>query len=119
MTNGTLKQTFLAVGKYTMTSKPLLCIPTTNAIQQQMIRLVFVILMSFSLQGAFAQPAARRQQQHNTATGNADNVSLRARISFPTQSKMDEDVVWRRDIYRELKTPTQHCTIPLSPPTVA
>ena len=51
---------------------------------------------------AFAQPAARRQQQHNTATGNADNVSLRARISFPTQSKMDEDVVWRRDIYREL-----------------
>ena len=58
--------------------------------------------MSSSLQGAFAQPAARRQQQHNTATGNADNVSLRARISFPTQSKMDEDVVWRRDIYREL-----------------
>lgn len=85
-----------------MTSKPLLCIPTTNAIQQQMIRLIFVILMSCSLQGAFAQPAARRQQQHNTATGNADNVSLRARISFPTQSKMDEDVVWRRDIYREL-----------------
>ena len=58
--------------------------------------------MSCALQVAFAQPAARRNDQHNTATGNADNVSLRARISFPTQSKMDEDVVWRRDIYREL-----------------
>ena len=58
--------------------------------------------MSCALQVAFAQPAARRNNQQTTATGNADNVSLRARISFPTQSKMDEDVVWRRDIYREL-----------------
>ena len=67
-----------------------------------MIRLAFILLMSCALQVAFAQPAARRNNQHSTATGNADNVSLRARISFPTQSKMDEDVVWRRDIYREL-----------------
>lgn len=58
--------------------------------------------MSCALQVAFAQPPARRHDQQHTATSNTDNVSLRARISFPTQSKMDEDVVWRRDIYREL-----------------
>lgn len=57
--------------------------------------------MCCATMAAFAQPTARRQNQQN-ATSNADNVSLRARISFPTQSKMDEDVVWRRDIYREL-----------------
>jgi len=74
----------------------------SNPIQQQMIRLAFILLMSCALQVAFAQPPARRHDQQHTATGNTDNVSLRARISFPTQSKMDEDVVWRRDIYREL-----------------
>lgn len=54
-----------------------------------------------------AQPAARRAQQ-NTANkaaqpkSNADNMTQRALISFPTQQTMQEDVVWRRDIYREL-----------------
>lgn len=53
-----------------------------------------------------AQPAARRaQQQQKTATqqkGNSDNMTQRALISFPTQQTMQEDVVWRRDIYREV-----------------
>ena len=41
---------------------------------------------------AQAQPEARRQQQQAQA----------AQISFPTEAKMAEDVVWRRDVYREL-----------------
>lgn len=53
--------------------------------------------------GVSAQPAARRQaQQQKAKQSNADNMTLRARISFPTAAPMPEDVVWRRDIYREL-----------------
>ena len=52
---------------------------------------------------AQAQPKARRQQQQQqTQTSNRNNMTLRAQISFPTEQKMDEDVVWRRDVYREL-----------------
>lgn len=52
-----------------------------------------------------AQPAARRAQQQQKTTqqkSNADNMTQRALISFPTQQSMQEDVVWRRDIYREI-----------------
>lgn len=49
-----------------------------------------------------AQPAARRQAQQKTQSSNLDNVTTRARIMFPTAAPMPEDVVWRRDIYREL-----------------
>lgn len=53
---------------------------------------------------AQAQPEARRQQQQAQAAkkSNANNMTTRAQISFPTEAKMAEDVVWRRDIYREL-----------------
>ena len=49
-----------------------------------------------------AQPAARRQQQQQAAQQQGSQLTTRARISFPTQAPMDEDVVWRRDIYREV-----------------
>jgi len=49
-----------------------------------------------------AQPQARRQQQTQKQKSNANNMTTRAQISFPTQAEMSEDVVWRRDIYREL-----------------
>ena len=51
---------------------------------------------------ASAQPAARRQQQQQAAQQQAGQLSVRAQISFPTQIPMSEDVVWRRDIYREI-----------------
>lgn len=53
---------------------------------------------------AQAQPEARRQQQPAQAAkkSNANNMTTRAQISFPTEAKMAEDVVWRRDVYREL-----------------
>lgn len=53
---------------------------------------------------AMAQPAARRQEQQAAAQrSNSNNMTTRAQISFPTEAKMAEDVVWRRDVYRELK----------------
>ena len=61
---------------------------------------IFLIILAACLTGmANAQPAARRKQQQQT-TSNAQNITTRAQISFPVAASMDEDVVWRRDIYR-------------------
>lgn len=51
-----------------------------------------------------AQPQQRRTAQNGnqTAKNNANTMTTRAQISFPTAAPMSEDVVWRRDIYREL-----------------
>lgn len=59
-----------------------------------------------------AQPKARRQQQQKSQQEQlqqqkvqptqSQGMSLRARLSFPTAVDMPENVVWRRDIYREL-----------------
>ena len=51
---------------------------------------------------ASAQPAARRREQAQQQQQKDQGLSVRAQISFPTQKAMDEDVVWRRDIYREI-----------------
>lgn len=67
---------------------------------------LFACLLMLAPLSMTAQPQARRnQQQQQAATAqksNADNMTTRAQISFPTMAKMSEDVVWRRDIYREL-----------------
>lgn len=48
-----------------------------------------------------AQPKARRQEQQ-VAKSNSNNMTLRQQIDFPTAEPMSGDVVWRRDVYREL-----------------
>lgn len=65
---------------------------------------IFLLLMLFGVSlGMSAQPEARRQaQQKAQQKSNANNITTRAQIMFPTVPSMDEDVVWRRDIYREL-----------------
>ena len=63
--------------------------------------LCFFVLACVTV-GMTAQPASRRQAQQTATKTNANNVTTRARISFPTQAVMSEDVVWRRDIYRQL-----------------
>ena len=72
------------------------------------------LIFSFShflISTAVAQPKARRQQQQQQQQaqqrqqqGQAQNqgMSMRARLMFPTAVDMPEDVVWRRDIYREI-----------------
>ena len=57
-----------------------------------------------------AQPKVRRQQQAQQKAGQkagqqsqqSQGMSMRARLMFPTAIDMPEDVVWRRDIYREI-----------------
>ena len=49
-----------------------------------------------------AQPAARLREQAQKKQQQTQGLSLRAQISFPTQKAADEDVAWRRDIYREI-----------------
>ena len=72
--------------------------------------LISLLLLTMMPSVLMAQPARRRaqqqqqqQQQQAAATkSNADNMTVRQQVSFPTMAKMSEDVVWRRDIYREL-----------------
>ena len=64
---------------------------------------IFILCMLLGMTlGMAAQPEARRQAQQKAKQSNANNMTTRARIMFPTAASMDEDVVWRRDIYREL-----------------
>ena len=56
-----------------------------------------------------AQPKQRRSQQQQQQTEQQQKkknpssaMSMRAQISFPTAVDMPEEVVWRRDIYREI-----------------
>ena len=69
-----------------------------------------LLLLAFhcSLADTIAQPKARRQQaqqqkgQAQKQNASAQGVTPRARIMYPTAIDMPEDVVWRRDIYREI-----------------
>lgn len=68
-----------------------------------MKRILFILLIGGLSLTAVAQPKARRQQQEAAARqSNKNNMSLRSQLSFPTEDRMNEDVVWRRDVYREL-----------------
>ena len=64
-----------------------------------MKRIFFIVCMVVFAIMVDAQPARRRDQQQPLQS-NANNITTRARISFPVAQEMPEDVVWRRDIYR-------------------
>lgn len=64
--------------------------------------IIFIALLALPLL-ALSQPQARRNQQQPQQKQSASSaVTTRAKIAFPTAPSMDEDVVWRRDLYREL-----------------
>lgn len=77
-------------------------------------RWMIVIGLSFvichlSLSDAQAQPKRSRVQQTQQAQqaqqkkqGSSSSMTRRMQISYPVALDMPEDVVWRRDIYREL-----------------
>jgi gliding motility associated protien GldN len=67
-----------------------------------MKRILFIMLAVCLVQGISAQPDKRKAEQAVAKSSNANTLTTRAQISFPTEMKMNEDVVWRRDIYREL-----------------
>lgn len=64
--------------------------------------LAILLAALFCADIASAQPAARRREQAQQQQQKDQGLSVRAQISFPTQKAMDEDVTWRRDIYREI-----------------
>ena len=61
-----------------------------------------LLMLVCCVEVAEAQPAARRRQQQRQNAQNAQTLTTRAQISYPVAAKMSEDVVWRRDIYREI-----------------
>ena len=67
-----------------------------------MRRILMILLAACMVQIVSAQPKARRAEQQKTQQSNANNMTQRARISFPVAQEMSSDAVWRRDIYREL-----------------
>ncbi len=62
---------------------------------------IFLAFISMGVSCLVAQPKARRQEQQATKS-NSNNMTLRQQIDFPTDEPMSGDVVWRRDVYREL-----------------
>ena len=75
-----------------------------------LVRMVMILFaIHCSLFTVTAQPKARRVQQQQTEQQSQKKKSTpssamtrRAQISFPTAVDMPVDVVWRRDIYREI-----------------
>ena len=76
-----------------------------------MKRVLFLLLIMIAAGSAMAQPKARRvqqqqqteqKQQQKKKSTPSSAMTRRAQISFPTAVDMPEDVVWRRDIYREI-----------------
>ena len=72
-----------------------------------MKRVLFLLMITLAASSMTAQPKQRRvqnteaqQQQKKKQPSSA--MSLRAQISFPMAVDVPEEVVWRRDIYREL-----------------
>ena len=65
---------------------------------------IFFYLFTFLSLNTCAQPKQRRVQQseQQQRKNPSSAMSVRAQISFPTAVEMPEEVVWRRDIYREL-----------------
>ena len=74
-----------------------------------MKRLLFIMMILLVADATVAQPKKRRNQQ-TVQAGQTEQQrkspssarSMRAQISFPTALDIPEEVVWRRDIYREL-----------------
>ena len=72
-----------------------------------MKRVLFLLMIALAAETVMAQPKARRQQQakqqqQQKAQSQNQGMSVRARLMFPTAVDMPENVVWRRDIYREI-----------------
>lgn len=71
-----------------------------------MKRLLFLLTIALMAGASVAQPPQRRAeqqtQQRNQQNAASTAMSMRAQISFPTAVEMPEEVVWRRDIYREI-----------------
>lgn len=68
---------------------------------KKLLFLIMIVLMSGPVmsqpQRSRVQPAEQQQKKSPSSA-----MSMRAQLTFPTAVEMPEEVVWRRDIYREL-----------------
>lgn len=67
-----------------------------------MKRILMIMTVALVTMTASAQPKARRNAAASNKTQAAQQMTHRARLMYPTALDMPQDVVWRRDIYREL-----------------
>ena len=67
-----------------------------------MRRLLFLMMITLMAGSAMGQPQKRRAQQQAQENKPAAVMSPRAQIMYPTSLDIPEEVVWRRDIYREI-----------------
>ena len=69
---------------------------------RNMKRILMIMTVALVTMTASAQPKARRNAAASNKTQAAQQMTQRARLMYPTALDMPQDVVWRRDIYREL-----------------
>lgn len=67
-----------------------------------MKRILMILAVALVTTVATAQPKARRNAAAQNKKQAAQQMTQRARLMYPTALDMPEDVVWRRDIYREI-----------------
>lgn len=68
-----------------------------------MKRILFLFIILSVCADMAAQPKSRRTAEETKKTqSSGSQLTLRAQTMFPTAIEMPEDVVWRRDIYREI-----------------
>ena len=67
-----------------------------------MKKLFLILLIIGFATMAEAQPKARIAEQAKKESSNVNNMTDRAKIMFPTMAPQPENVVWKRDVYREL-----------------
>ncbi|MGN0220884.1 MAG: gliding motility protein GldN [Prevotella sp.] len=63
---------------------------------------VLIMMMVCAALVAVAQPKARRAQAEKKAQQSSSQLTRRAQLMFPTAVDMPQEVVWKRDIYREI-----------------
>lgn len=70
---------------------------------QTMKNILLIAIMATIAIGVSAQPQKRRAEANAATQQNRTQaLSKRAQLMYPTAIEMPEDVVWRRDIYREI-----------------
>jgi gliding motility associated protien GldN len=72
-----------------------------------MKRLLFLLMIVLAAGTVTAQPKKSRtqtktEQQKKQQSGTQQGMTRRMQLQYPTALDMPEDVVWRRDIYREI-----------------
>jgi len=67
-----------------------------------MKRVLFLLMIVLTAGSVMAQPKRSRVQQTEQKKSPSSAMSMRAQLTYPTALDIPEEVVWRRDIYREL-----------------